>query len=79
MKKVLDAIQDGKFTKDWMLENKVNQPSFKAMRKKCDTGFMYAVDIADHLSRDLSLPFRECYHILSKATKLSKNENYLRK
>ncbi len=34
MKKVLDDIQSGKFTRDWMLENKVNQTSFKAMRQR---------------------------------------------
>src|SRR5271155_2497560 len=34
MKKILDDIQSGKFVKDWMLENKVNQTSFKAMRAK---------------------------------------------
>lgn len=34
MKEVLDDIQSGKFTRDWMLENKVNQASFKAMRAK---------------------------------------------
>ena len=34
MKKVLDDIQSGKFTRDWMLENKVNQTSFKATRAK---------------------------------------------
>ena len=32
MKDVLDDIQTGKFTRDWMLENKVGQTSFKAMR-----------------------------------------------
>ena len=32
MKAVLDDIQTGKFTRDWMLENKVGQTSFKAMR-----------------------------------------------
>jgi len=32
MKEVLDDIQTGKFTRDWMLENKVGQTSFKAMR-----------------------------------------------
>src|ERR1700754_4616412 len=35
MKKILGDIQSGKFVKDWMLENKVNQTSFKAMRAKC--------------------------------------------
>jgi ketol-acid reductoisomerase len=34
MKKVLNDIQSGKFTRDWMLENEVNQTSFKAMRAK---------------------------------------------
>ena len=34
MKKVLADIQSGKFTRNWMLENKVNQTSFKATRAK---------------------------------------------
>jgi ketol-acid reductoisomerase len=34
MKRVLADIQSGKFTRDWMLENKVNQTSFKATRAK---------------------------------------------
>jgi ketol-acid reductoisomerase len=34
MRKILADIQSGKFVKDWMLENKVNQTSFKAMRAK---------------------------------------------
>src|SRR5262247_147277 len=34
MKKVLADIQSGRFARDWMLENKVNQTSFKAMRGK---------------------------------------------
>jgi ketol-acid reductoisomerase len=33
MKKVLEDIQFGRFTRDWMLENKVNQTNFKAMRR----------------------------------------------
>ncbi len=32
MKRVLADIQSGRFTRDWMLENKVNQTSFKATR-----------------------------------------------
>jgi len=35
MKKILNDIQSGKFVKDWMLENRVNQTSFKAMRAAC--------------------------------------------
>ena len=34
MKKVLDDIQSGKFTREWMLENKVNQTSFKSTRRR---------------------------------------------
>ena len=31
MKKVLKEIQDGEFAKEWLLENKVNSPSFHAL------------------------------------------------
>ncbi len=34
MKRILSDIQTGKFARDWMLENKVNQASFKAMRRR---------------------------------------------
>ncbi|MEO1225339.1 MAG: ketol-acid reductoisomerase [Pseudomonadota bacterium] len=34
MKKVLAEIQNGEFTRDWMLENKVGQTSFKATRRR---------------------------------------------
>ena len=34
MKRVLSDIQSGKFTRDWMLENKVSQTSFKATRAR---------------------------------------------
>ena len=34
MKKILNDIQTGTFTRNWMLENRVNQTSFKAMRAK---------------------------------------------
>ena len=34
MKRILDDIQSGHFTRDWMLENRVNQTSFKATRAK---------------------------------------------
>ena len=36
MRRVLHDIQSGKFTRDWMLENKVNQTSFKATRAAND-------------------------------------------
>ena len=34
MRDVLREIQTGKFTRDWVLENKAGQPSFKAMRRQ---------------------------------------------
>jgi len=34
MKRILDDIQSGRFVRDWMLENKVGQPSFKAQRRR---------------------------------------------
>ena len=34
MKRALADIQSGRFTRDWMLENSVNQPNFKAMRRR---------------------------------------------
>ncbi|MEZ5786545.1 MAG: ketol-acid reductoisomerase [Xanthobacteraceae bacterium] len=34
MKRILEDIQAGRFVRDWMLENKVNQTSFKAMRAR---------------------------------------------
>ena len=34
MKRVLEDIQSGKFARDWMLENRVNQSSFKATRRR---------------------------------------------
>jgi ketol-acid reductoisomerase len=34
MKRILDDIQSGRFTRDWMLENKVGQANFKAMRRR---------------------------------------------
>jgi ketol-acid reductoisomerase len=33
MKRVLADIQSGRFTRDWMLENKANQASFRAIRR----------------------------------------------
>ncbi len=32
MKKILADIQEGRFARDWVLENRAGQPSFKAMR-----------------------------------------------
>jgi ketol-acid reductoisomerase len=34
MKKILDEIRNGLFAKEWILENKANAPSFKAIRRQ---------------------------------------------
>ena len=34
MKEVLEDIQSGKFVQNWMMENKVGAPRFKAMRRR---------------------------------------------
>lgn len=34
MKKILNEIQSGQFARDWLLENKVNQASFQATRRR---------------------------------------------
>ncbi len=34
MKRILGEIQDGSFAREWILENKANAPSFKALRRK---------------------------------------------
>jgi ketol-acid reductoisomerase len=43
MKRVLDDIQMGRFTRDWMLECKAGQPSFKATRRMNDAHQIEAV------------------------------------
>jgi ketol-acid reductoisomerase len=34
MKRILAEIQDGRFAREWLLENRVHAPSFKAIRRK---------------------------------------------
>lgn len=34
MKKILHEIQTGQFAKEWMLENKANQPTFQAIKRR---------------------------------------------
>jgi len=34
MRRILQEIQDGSFAKEWILENKANAPSFKALRRR---------------------------------------------
>jgi len=39
MRKVLSEIQNGEFAKDWLIENQVGRPYFKAMRNR-EAGFL---------------------------------------
>ena len=34
MKKILSEIQNGEFAREWLLENRANQPTFQAVRKR---------------------------------------------
>jgi len=34
MKKILLEIQTGQFAKEWILENKANQPTFQAIKRR---------------------------------------------
>jgi ketol-acid reductoisomerase len=34
MRRILEEIQDGRFAREWILENKANAPSFKALRRQ---------------------------------------------
>ncbi len=43
MREVLEDIQTGRFTKDWMNENSAGQPSFKAMRRRAAENDIEAV------------------------------------
>ena len=44
------------------------------MKELSETNFLNSVDIADHLSRKLNMPFRESYHLTAKCVKLSAPE-----
>jgi argininosuccinate lyase len=44
------------------------------MRKLATVGFLNAVDVADYLTREFKLPFRQAYHIVADAVRLSDRE-----
>ena len=50
MKSILSDIQTGKFVKNWMLENKIDRPNFKAMRKKAQS---HEIEIVGKKLRDM--------------------------
>ncbi|HEV7449374.1 MAG TPA: ketol-acid reductoisomerase [Candidatus Paceibacterota bacterium] len=65
MKRVLADIQSGKFTRDWMLENRVNQTSFKAMRAK----------LAQHPIEEVGAKLREMMPWIKAKALVDKTKN----
>ncbi|MFZ4407941.1 MAG: ketol-acid reductoisomerase [Paracraurococcus sp.] len=65
MKRVLSDIQTGKFARDWMLENKVNQASFKATRRK----------LAEHQIEDVGEKLRAMMPWIKKNALVDKAKN----
>ena len=65
MKKVLEDIQFGRFTRDWMLENKVNQTNFKAMRRA----------MSSHPIEDVGAKLRGMMPWISKNALVDKTKN----
>jgi len=65
MKRILEDIQSGKFTRDWMLENKVNQTSFKATRRK----------VADHPIEAVGNELRAMMPWITANRLVDKNKN----
>src|SRR5271157_4765867 len=65
MKRVLADIQSGRFTRDWMLENKVNQASFRAIRRRN----------ADHPIEDVGAKLRAMMPWIGKNKLVDKERN----
>src|ERR1700680_2323497 len=65
MKRVLNDIQSGKFARDWMLENKVNQTSFKATRAK----------LAAHPIEEVGVKLRDMMPWIKKGALVDKTKN----
>src|SRR5690349_12965876 len=65
MKKVLEDIQTGKFTRDWMLENKVNQTSFKATRAR----------LAEHPIEQVGAKLREMMPWIKQRALVDRSKN----
>ena len=63
MKRVLTDIQSGKFTRDWMLENKVNQTSFKATRARNNA---HQIEAVGERLRDM-MPWIKAKALVNKA------------
>ena len=65
MRKVLDRIQSGDFATTWMLENKVNQASFKAMRRRS----------AEHQSEEIGEKLRAMMPWIAEGRLVDKTKN----
>ena len=65
MKRVLADIQSGRFARDWMLENKVNQTSFKATRAK----------LAAHPIEEVGEKLRDMMPWIKKGALVDKSKN----
>jgi ketol-acid reductoisomerase len=65
MKRVLNDIQTGKFARDWMLENKVNQSSFKATRRR----------LSEHPIEEVGTKLRAMMPWISKNALVDKAKN----
>src|SRR5471032_2703383 len=65
MRKVLADIQGGKFARDWMLENKVTQTSFKATRAK----------LAEHPIEEIGAKLRDMMPWIKKGALVDKSRN----
>src|SRR6476469_5535266 len=65
MRKVLADIQSGKFARDWMLENKVNQTSFKATRAK----------LSQHPIEEVGAKLRDMMPWIKKGALVDKTKN----
>src|SRR6202035_5223045 len=65
MKRILGDIQSGRFARDWMLENKVNQTSFKATRAK----------LAQHQAEQVGVKLRDMMPWIKKGALVDKTKN----
>jgi len=65
MKRVLADIQSGRFARDWVLENKAGQPSFKAMRARA----------AGHPIEDVGAKLRAMMPWIGKAKLVDRERN----
>src|ERR1700757_272136 len=65
MKRVLDDIQSGRFPRDWVLENKAGQASFKATRRRA----------SEHPIEDVGARLRDMMPWIKKGALVDKSKN----